>query len=556
MCYRKLRSLDTESFCEDILTSPLLRDQAVELNALVDQYDNVLRSLLGLYAPLKQRTVTLRSLAPWYKPEVVEKKNIRRRLERKWRSTGLLCDREQYVHQCYVVNNLIESLNSSYYTDIINEHSSDQKTSFKTVGKLLQKSANKRYPPSSDDTALANSFADFLNSKIDKIHHGLVERKIRVGSSPPDVTVCGAEFCNLAEVTQDEIREFTRKSQSKSCELDHLPAVVLKGCLTVLLPTITRIINLSLSTGVMPDALKVAIPSPMLKKSDADFEQFQNFGPISNLKVLSKLVEKAVAIQLTDHVMSHHLDETLQSAYKNFHSTETALVRVQNDILCAIDNNESVILLLLDLSAAFDTVDHSILLSRLRDRFGVNGTALAWFESYLTSRKQFVQVNECRSKQRSLERGVPQGSVLGPLLYLLYTSPIADNIKFHKLQYHLYADDTQLYISFKTDCSCDLSLAKRRAECCVNDIDCWMVNNGLKLNQDKTELVLISSKFRSRPSLEFIQVGDEKIQPKSSVRNLGVIIDQCLDLTDHQKKKKKKRNLRFLPLSFEEHRYD
>ena len=142
--------------------------------------------------------------------------------------------------------------------------------------------------------------------------------------------------------------------------------------------------------------------------------------------------------------MAHHLDETFQSAYKNFHSTETALVRVQNDILCAIDTNESVILLLLDLWAAFDTVDQSILLSRLRDRFGVNGTAAAWFESYLTSRTQFVRVHYCWSTPRSLERGVPQGSVLGPLLYLLYTSPIADIIKFHKLEYHLYADDTQL----------------------------------------------------------------------------------------------------------------
>ena len=129
----------------------------------------------------------------------------------------------------------------------------------------------------------------------------------------------------------------------------------------------------------------------MLKKSDADFGQFQDFRPISNLKVVSKLVEKAVAIQFTEHVMSHHLDETFQSAHKNFHSTETALVRVQNDILCAIDNNESVILLLLDLSAAFDTVDHSIMLSRLGERFGVNGTVLAWFESYLTLRRQFVQ---------------------------------------------------------------------------------------------------------------------------------------------------------------------
>ena len=243
--YWKLRSLDIESICEDILTSPLLQDQAVELNVLVDQYDNILRSPLDLYAPLKWQTVTLRSSAPWYKLEVVVQKNIQRRLERKWRSTRLLCDREQYVHQCYVVNNLIESLKSTYYTDIINEHSSDKRILFKTVGKLLQKSTNWHYPPSSHDNALANSFADFFTTKIDKIHHGLVERKIRVGSSPPDVKVCGAEFCNFAEVTLEEIKKFLRKPLSKSCELDPLPTVVLKGCLTALLPTIMRIINLS-----------------------------------------------------------------------------------------------------------------------------------------------------------------------------------------------------------------------------------------------------------------------------------------------------------------------
>ena len=134
----------------------------------------------------------------------------------------------------------------------------------------MQKSTNKRYPPSSDDTALANSFADFFTSKIDKIHH--VEKKnMRWVFPPPDVKVCGAEFYNFAEVTLEEIKKFSRKPLSKSCELDPLPAVVLKDCLTVLVPTIMRIINLSLSTGVVPDTLKVAILSPTLKKSDADF---------------------------------------------------------------------------------------------------------------------------------------------------------------------------------------------------------------------------------------------------------------------------------------------
>ena len=134
---------------------------------------------------------------------------------------------------------------------------------------------------------------------------------------------------------------------------------------------------MSLKNGVMPYALKVAVLKPLLKKQDADFEQLQNFRPISNLTFVSKLIEKAVALQLNDHILRHHLDETFQSAYKAFHSTETALVRVHNDILTAIDNNNTVILLLLDLSAAFDTVDHSILLSRLSLWDQGNSTRLA-----------------------------------------------------------------------------------------------------------------------------------------------------------------------------------
>jgi len=127
-----------------------------------------------------------------------------------------------------------------------------------------------------------------------------------------------------------------------------------------------------------------------------------------------------------------------QSAFKVLHSTETALLKVQNDILRAVDDNKSVILLLLDLYSTFDTVDHLILLSRLSHRFGLTGSALAWFDSYLKSRKQFVQIEDCYSSQYCLAHGVPQGSVLGPLLYLLYTSSIADIINLHCLQYHLY----------------------------------------------------------------------------------------------------------------------
>ena len=139
-----------------------------------------------------------------------------------------------------------------------------------------------------------------------------------------------------------------------------------------------------------------------------------------------------MAVQLTNHIVNNHMD-----------STETALVKVHNDILRAVDNNDSVVLLLLDLSAAFDTVDHSILLSRLALRFGVNRQAIAWIESYLKDHEQFVQIENTKSSVRHLLRGIPQGSVLGPLLYVLYTAPIADIIK-------LYVDDSQIYVFFSS----------------------------------------------------------------------------------------------------------
>ena len=140
------------------------------------------------------------------------------------------------------------------------------------------------------------------------------------------------------------------------------------------------------------------------------------------------------------------------------------------------------------------------------------------------------------SSKRPLLRGVPQGSTLGPPLYLVYTAPIADIIKKYDLLYHLYANDPQLYISFNTDCCADLDEAKLRVERCVEEIDLWMCKNLLKLNQDKTELVVISSKFRNRRNLKYVRVGDEFIAPKLSVCNLGVIIDNCFCMEQHVKK--------------------
>ena len=168
--------------------------------------------------------------------------------------------------------------------------------------------------------------------------------------------------------------------------------------------------------------------------------------------------------------------EPLQSAYRKYHSTDTALIKIQSDILQALDSGRVAALVLLDLSAAFDTLDHSILIERLQKSFGISGDALTWVISYLRRRNQQVLIGDTASAEVVIEYGVPQGSVLGPKLYSLYTKPLADIIRHHQLDMHFYADDTQLYVSFENNAPEQQSTAVTRLNTCIGDIRNWLAD--------------------------------------------------------------------------------
>ena len=185
-------------------------------------------------------------------------------------------------------------------------------------------------------------------------------------------------------------------------------------------------------------------------------------------------------------------------------------------------------LLLLDLSVAFDLVGHGFPLERLPTRFGLKGKALAWLKCYLERGSHFVKINGNTSEPNLVDCGPPQGSVPGPLLYLLYTAPTADIFRKHGLSFHLYADDDQAYSSFTSQDYNELVTVKHRIELCMVEVNNWMVMNKLKLNTDKTELLILHSRFRSHTPFRSLMKGNDAIFPSDHARNIGVIFDEII----------------------------
>ena len=223
----------------------------------------------------------------------------------------------------------------------------------------------------------------------------------------------------------------------------------------------------------------------------------------------------------------------MSSAYRQGHSTESALLKVQADILHNMEQQWVTLLVLIDLSAAFDTVDHPILFQCLEERFGVKNSVLSWYKSYLSDRKQCIILNGMQSNIFHLPLGVPQGSCLGPVLFTQYASSLFDIFNKHSICAHAYADDHQLYTSFSAN-QISLKEAVNRMESCLQDVKSWMILNKLKMNDSKTECILISSYQQlAKINLTSILVGEHRITVLDDIRNLGAYFDKNLSMKTH-----------------------
>ncbi len=424
--YRKIKSIDMDKLKSDLANSDLCRNPSHDLDSLVLTYKQTLESLLDSHAPLRSTNMTIRPLVPWITDDIKEAKRTRRKLERKMNKSDLENDKKAFKSQRNSVVYMLFSAQKDYYTGLIEESGGNQKSLFKVTNSLLGKNQETPLPPHETVTCLVNEFNDFFIRKIDTLRDKLDSTQSDGNDfSSEDHGINFTPLSTFKPVSEDEVRKIITNSPSKSCMLDPLPTQVFKQCIDLLLPILTIMINLSLQLGYFPAEWKEAIIIPLIKKLGLE-TIFKSYRPVSNLLYVSKLCERVVAKQYCGHLTSNKLYSKFQSAYREGHSTETALLCVQNDILMSMDKGEVTLLLLLDLSAAFDTLDHGILLKRLESRFGINGVALQWIKSYLTGRQQSVVINGVRSDDQALKYGVPQGSVLGPLLFTAYTAPLED----------------------------------------------------------------------------------------------------------------------------------
>ena len=232
-----------------------------------------------------------------------------------------------------------------------------------------------------------------------------------------------------------------------------------------------------------------------------------------------------LASQIQCYLGTHNLAGKMQSAYRKYRSVETALLRVYNDLLLAADKGHKAILVLLDYTAAFDTIDHHIMLQRLRHRYGIT----YWFTSYFVNRQQSVLINNFASPSHNVNTKVPQGSVLGPLSFTMYTSPLEDLITSYGVSCMVYADDIQLYVTMTEEQRPDVI---QRLESCLVHVKSWSTANKLKLNDDKTEVIHINSRFKHSP-IHSIRISNSCSRPVTSARDLGTIATSNLRMQNH-----------------------
>ena len=530
---RKMKNFNEDAFLADVsgICWEQMLTETDDINTLVNNWSNLFSLIIDKHAPITEMRVS-EKYCPWIDKDLRDLMQTRDKLRKaaSKRKSQFLMDSYRQVRN--KVNSRNIQLKKQYFTDKISACQGNMKESWKAVNELLNKrskSSNIRcLKVAGNETVHKKGISDAMNNffcsigkeladKIDPVPNPLLTGEYEVNANK-------AKF-DFKTIEVKEIRAaFAKIKTAKSFGIDNISSYFLKLALPFIENSLAFLFNTSIETSQFPYSWKVARVTPIFK--DGDKTEKSNYRPISVLPVISRLFEKLVFDQLYQHMKENGLFSSDQSGFLRLHSTLTCLLKNTDDWYSCLDLGRLVGLVFIDLKKAFDTVDHDILCEKLQI-YGVQQRELSWFRSYLSNRKQFCRVNGVASDIGDVEVGVPQGSCLGPLLFLIYINDLPLAVQGSTVS--MYADDTSL---------CHQALNMTQLNGAINNdlrrLDTWLQGNKLSLNVAKTHAMLITTRQKrnvlksTNQNLE-LNIRDNELDAVQKTKYLGVQIDFSLD---------------------------
>ena len=426
-----------------------------------------------------------------------------------------------------LTNTLIKNSQETYYKNKIDCHNNSSKNLWKTFGTILNK--NKQTHRKIDNIKIGETtvnepqkISESFNKFFSEVGTNLANKFANDKNyeyktylkNPADKSLL------LYRINHNEIKEaISNLKNSNSSSHDEITSKFVKISSPILIPALEKIFNLSISLGVYPSSLKISKVIPIHKKGDS--KSINNYRPISILSTINKIYEICLHARLTKYIEDHNLLYKYQFGFRKNHSTEHALIEIVDQIRFSIDKNQLTCGIFIDLSKAFDTVDHDILLGKL-EHYGIRGNALNLFKSYLSTRKQYTVIENYKSETLNVDYGVPQGSVLGPLFFILFINDLPNCCPSGKVR--IFADDTNVF--FHCD---DIKVLISTAKSIMIKLNSWFNINKLTLNTTKTSFTIFKSNRKKILNIpEKIDFLNFCIERTSSIKFLGIILDEHL----------------------------
>ena len=502
---------------------------STETQEAFSSFHGTFRKLYDECFPFRRKKSVYRSRKPWLSDALkksIKVKNALYRNSRDYPSVSTATKYKQYKNKLSI---LLKVSEKNHYTNLMEEYKNNLRNSWRILKEVINKRKNRSVCSKfmlngqfvTDKTMISNSFNSFFVNMGPNL-----ARKNPHSNIPCTKYIPGGRHLQsllLSSTYEEEIKICIQRLNDGSPGWDNITSKIIKASCNHIVRPLTHIFNLSLTTGVFPTELKIARVIPLFKSGDPHI--FSNYRPVSVLPILSKILERLMYNRILNYLNNNNLLYEYQFGFREKHSPNLAMIYLVDKISNALQNGEYVLGLYLDFSKAFDTVNHKILLEKL-EFYGIRGVALKWLTDYLSDRKQFVEYNSCASSYKDITCGVPQGSILGPLLFLIYINDLA-NVS-EKMFSLFFADDSSLFLSgHKPD---DLINEMNNEMKYITE---WLSTNKLSLNIDKTHYMLFKSKGRYSVITKDLIINEVKMSQVEKTKFLGVYIDNVLSWKDH-----------------------